>query len=739
MKCYLIQKLATTIVVVLTSFSANSTFAQITPDGSLTNNSKVTTFDNITNISGGTQAGSNLFHSFEQFSVPTGQTAYFNSSNDIQNIISRVTGQSISNIDGIIRANGTANLFLLNPNGIIFGNDAALNIGGSFIASTADSLNFADGTKFSASESQATPLLSVNVPIGLQFGKATSSIRNQSQAIGGARNFLNFSVGLAVQQGKTLALIGGDVTLEGGNLTAPGGRVELGSVAPGSFVSLNQTNRGLIFGYSGVQNFQNIKLTVGNIADSQVPSIVDTSGEPSSGSIQVQGQTVELTGNGKRVSLLAANLGNQDGGDITINAQRFFVRDAAQVLTSTFGAGAAGNLTINAVESVKISGNNKSRFGIILPSLLFSATFAAGKAGNITINTRNFLVNAGARVSTESNGISSTAKKQFIPATGSGGNLTINASESIELVGDLGISSNQNTALEAGTNSFGNAGNLSLITQKFTITDGASATVSSSILQQVGSIEINFVGDTNKLGNAGNMQIIANDILLDNQASLKGETTTGQGNINIEASNLILRRNSNITTNATGDNAIGGNININTDNLVAFPREDSNISASSADFRGGNIIINADAIFGFQFQQQSTAFSNITASGKNSSLNGTVQINLEAVNPSSELVKLQDIPIDPSRLVVQECPIKPGSSFTITGRGGLPPLPNEPLRSNQTAIINWVTPRQQQAIANQPPKSPTPKLQEAEGWIKTPDGQIFLVANSREATPCGKK
>ena len=121
------------------SLICNSVIAQVTPDGTTNTTVNPNGSNNFT-IENGDRAGGNLFHSFDQFSVPNGGSAIFNNPTDISNILSRVTGGNISNIDGLIQANGSANLFLVNPAGILFGNNARLAIGGSFFGTTADSM-----------------------------------------------------------------------------------------------------------------------------------------------------------------------------------------------------------------------------------------------------------------------------------------------------------------------------------------------------------------------------------------------------------------------------------------------------------------------------------------------------------------------------------------------------------------------------------------------------------------------
>ncbi len=158
----------------LTSGIVLPAYSQVTSDN--TNNTTVNQSNNNFNIINGIEKGNNLFHSFKEFSIPTGGSAVFDNSTSVVNIINRVTGGNISNIDGLIKANGNANLFLINPAGIVFGENASLKIGGSFLGSTAESVLFADGFEFSAVNPQSTALLKVTVPLGLQMGQNSGVI-----------------------------------------------------------------------------------------------------------------------------------------------------------------------------------------------------------------------------------------------------------------------------------------------------------------------------------------------------------------------------------------------------------------------------------------------------------------------------------------------------------------------------------------------------------------------------------
>jgi filamentous hemagglutinin family protein len=173
----------------------------------------------VVEINGGAIRGANLFHSFLEFNIAAGQEAYFISPNaNIQNILARVTGGNRSQILGKLGVLGSnANLFLINPNGIIFGQGSQLAVGGSFVATTANAIAFGNQGFFSVSTPNLPPLLTVN-PSAFLFNQiGAKPITHQSS--------------LQVPQGRSLLLLGGDVGINGGVLLAPGGRIELGGLA----------------------------------------------------------------------------------------------------------------------------------------------------------------------------------------------------------------------------------------------------------------------------------------------------------------------------------------------------------------------------------------------------------------------------------------------------------------------------------------------------------------------------
>jgi filamentous hemagglutinin family protein len=695
---------------------------QIASDGTLPTN--VTTSDNHNfTISGGSQVGGNLFHSFRELSVPTGGSAVFQNGTDVQNIISRVTGSSISNIDGSLKANGTANLFLLNPNGIIFGPNAELNIGGSFVASTANSLKFADGSEFSATNASAPPLLTLNVPVGLQYGLSPGRIVNQSK------------FGLQVPLSKTLALVGGEVALEGGNLNAPGGRIEVGSVASNSLIHLNSTNKGLDLSYEGVQNFQDIHLSQRAVIDVSDPSLLVGSGD-----IQVQGRHVTLT-DGSQISsitggsisagtvevtasesveligtsaddfatnLNTVTLGDGNAGDLKIKTGQLIIRDGAIVTTGSVSQrqnpssvkGRGGNLSVDASESVEVSGRSASGG----PSLLTVETQTDGDAGKLEITTGRLIIRDGAEVSAAT----------YFGGAGQGGTLNVAASKSVEVIG-TGIGREGQlvpSTLRAASEGAGNAGDLTIATGKLTVRDGAEVTVSGM-----------------RSGAAGNLEVRANSIKLDNSGSLRAETAAGdRGSITLLTRDLQLRHGSAINTNASGA-ATGGNITINTDTLVAL--EDSDITANAIQGQGGNIQINAQGAF-------LSSDSEITASSQRG-INGTVEIRTPDIGIGSSVTQLEGNFVAPEQVIAGSCLTRRNAqqgSFTVTGTGGLPRNPYDSIQGEYKVSDVQGLPE----VAQQPTASPSPKpqasianhwkqgdpIQEAQGMTVTENGRIIV-------------
>jgi filamentous hemagglutinin family protein len=728
------------------SFSAIA-YGQVIPDRTLGDRNSVITPNAetrngrpIDRIDGGAVRGSNLFHSFQRFDINSGQSIYFANPSGIANIFSRITGGNTSNIDGVLGVLGNANLFLLNPNGIIFGANARLDVGGSFVASTASSIKFNDGVEFSAIAPQSPPLLAINVPTGLQFGNNAATIVNRSQA--------DF-VGLQVSTGKTLALVGGDLEIEGGFLTAERGRIELGSVAPSSLVSLTPIAQGWLLGYQDVRNFQDIKLSQ--------EAFVDASGI-GGGNIQVQGrrllvtegatieaktlgslpggniqintsESIEVIGNsGSFNSGIAATVcaseavctgASGNGGDIRLTTGRLSVRDGALITTNTFGSGKAGNLTVKADEILLVGTNaNKDQ-----ASGLFASSDSTGDSGNLIIEAQRLSILDGAiaQVTTFS--------------SGRAGDLIVNANL-IELIGSYRDGS-ENTTISGGLkasadiNSTGNGGNLTIDTGRLTILDGAEAQSSTlgsgragtvvvkatesvelagrtfdnqfasairtaSGLEGVTTAATGQAGDvsieTPKLtvrdgaeirvsavgtGAAGNLNIQANLVRLDDRGTLRAETRAGdRGNINLQARDSLQILRNSDITANAFGTATGGNVFINAATLAALQNGD--ITANAEEAFGGRVIVNAPQGY------FNTSDSVITASSAlGAQFSGTVEIQTPDIDASKGLVTLSLDPVDVSKLIAQRCLAdRRGNEFIITGRGGLPTSPGNVLSPN---------------------------------------------------------
>ncbi|MBD3884849.1 filamentous hemagglutinin N-terminal domain-containing protein [Phormidium tenue FACHB-886] len=437
-----------------------------------------------------------------------------------------------------------------------------------------------------------------------------------------------------------------------------------------------------------------------------VTSTLDASGRGRGGNIEITGRSLSVLNNAQ---LSASTAGNGNAGNLTIRADTVRLSSGGRLLATTSSRGRAGNITVRTPD-LQLSGSTSG---------LFAGTSSAGDAGNLSIQPHGN--GQRVRVNLQDNAQISASTT----SSGRGGQLTIAAPESIILSGNGSV-------IAAGTGGSGNGGNLSLQTGTLNIQNQAEVTVSSS-----------------GTGQAGSLFVDANRILLNNGGSIRADTSGGGGNINLRSPFILLRNGSNITTNAIGSNIPGGNITIDTQFLVAVPNENSNISANSEDFRGGNITINAVSLFGIQSSLTSSRLSDITATGATAALRGAIDVTTAGIDPTSGLVALPTGLVNASQLIAQGCPANENNSFVITGRGGLPPTPEQQLDDARWGDRRRLTVPQQinaegddsnqhsdgsSQTLSEETRSSNPPIVEATSWQTTDHGEILLVASTLNPT-----
>jgi filamentous hemagglutinin family protein len=617
-------------------FFPHQSVAQIIPDGSLGNeNSLVIREQLIKNlpsdlIEGGTTRGNNLFHSFTEFNINQGRGAYFTNPTGIKNILTRVTGNNISQIFGTLGVLGNANLFFLNPHGIIFGPQAALDLNGSFLATTAESILF-DNYQFSASNPQAPPLLTINIPLGLRFRNNPGDINITNTS----------SLNLAPRQ--TLTFVGGNVSIALSLIDSPGTQIELGSLAAAGVVTLNEDlslsfpenvvrgditlENGTLVNVQGADG-GSITIDAGNVAILSESTLL-AGIKQASGTSESQAGDIIINSTGKvtvdDLSLIANSVGeptvilllddfsdflNQtkgNGGKIEIDSQSLSLSNNSIISTVTLGEGNAGEIKIT-TDSLSVH-----------DSIIAAQTFGNGNTNNINVNNANTIILDGFF----SSGNISIGAGLFNNVNGGGvgkggdiklaniGSLWLNNSAAINTttlgIGDAGavIIEAQTVSLNLSSDIFttvaetgvGNSGGIVIDTTSLSLTNGAV-------------INANTFGQ----GNAGQIRITASEGLTvdgeDSQGFFSGVFSrvenTGLGNsggIVIDTTSLALTNGAAISASTFGQGN-AGQIRITASEGLTVDGEDSQGGSSGlfsavADTAAGNsggILINTNSL-----------------------------------------------------------------------------------------------------------------------------------------------
>jgi filamentous hemagglutinin family protein len=585
-------------------------------------------------------------------------TAFFNNALTVQNIISRVTGGQFSDINGIIQANGTANLFLINPSGIVFGPNASLDIGGSFFASTADSINFADGGIFSAADPTNGTILSFNVPLGVQMGTNPGDIIIQGSGNSLALDPRNFEIfrgfrppGLAVKPGQTLTLVGGNIQLEGGNLTAEQGRIRLGSFSNGQinltdaegkpkFTNVNSINYGDIrfirassADVSG-NGSGNVEISGKNLILAQGSVILaETLGNGSGGQVNITTtESIQASGvkppfvppfglaifSGIFTEVASSSANNAQGGNMTLETGQLVVTNGAQIGVNTFGPGQAGQLKIDANSVLLSSGSPLGPSGIFVA--VAPGPLASGQGGILKLTANQLQMTSGAQIFGGTFGAGNAP-----PASEAH---QINVRE-IDISGNAPNGSPTGILMNVETDATGQGGNLNLEANTLQLTDGGqissvtfgsgnagilnikantinvvggTQTTPSGIFSGVGGFNVTSSGNP-ITGNGGNIQVQANGITLTDGGVISASTSSlgNSGTVTVKAQNIEVSGGT-----AQGASGIfstvlpnaqgqGGQVTLETNTLTMT--DGGQIAVSTAGFgRGGNLSVTAESV-----------------------------------------------------------------------------------------------------------------------------------------------
>ena len=672
---------------------------------------------NVYGITGGKPVGNNLYHSFAQFNVGTGDVAQFQTSTPfpnttLSNILARVTGGNPSSIFGTIDSvtyYPGANLFLMNPHGIIFGPNATLNVGGSVAFTTANYLRLTDNARFEAIPGTQDVLLSASSvasfgflgsnPAAISVQGSTLSVQTgQSlQLVGGSHGFTYMNPDTGAR-----ASMSGGVTMTGGRLSAPGGQIGIASLAsPGEIFYRTMvagpnihgetfTDQGPISMSGGAtinvsgNGGGTIRIRSGEFIMENAFLVANTTGSsdgiPVAISLDVVGD-IALT---NRSAISAQTLDTGRGGNMEITSANLSLSGGSRIGTQTSGTGQAGDITITVsditslvgtdnlgdpsrIESVTIASGTSGSIDLVasrvtLDNRAHIRTQASGDgpAGDITLHVGNLRANNGSRIE--------SAGSESAPS----GNIRITAADTITLSGQFDESNK--SGIEIKNEGFGGTGIIALDTNNLVMSDGARV----------------FHNTSFSLATPENPQLSVhahNSITMTTGSEIRVFNFGGDaGALNLSAQTINLSDSARVTTDAFVDGN-GGDINITAGQSVTL-NNGSSISASSTGLgNAGNISINA----GQQFEMRNSSVKTeaAQASGGNIDIRAVDRVRLVNSSISTSVIGGSggggNITIDPNVVVLQNSQV---IAQAIQGNGGNITITTPLFLADSTSLVS---------------------------------------------------
>ena len=520
------------------------------------------------NITGGTRAGSNLFHSFGEFSVPSSTIANFlnESGSTTANILGRVTGGNVSNILGTIQTTGfgSANVFLMNPAGIVFGPTASLNIGGSVTFTTADYLRLGENGRFNSIPNATSDALLSSAPVAA-YGFLRSS--PGSISVHGSQ--------LTVSERQRISLFGGNISVESGqlesgiiqpaHLSAPNGHINLAATqSPGE----------LLQDFTAAPNTNGTSFTSYGSAHLTPGSIVDFS-QTGNGSISIRGGQLVLDIHNSVLDTTIA----PSPSIVAPNQDTILLAPGSSVVSRTFSADRSPDIQLVA-DRLQFIGNADPRSlrpkGP--PVTVLARTNGSGDAGNVTLRTSGNLelmnyvqIDSSAGLSPDGTALSS------VLAPGNAGNVDLTSTQ-----GNIRMTGFATVATSQAGNSSGTAGTVTASAPEGEILlDGANLfTFASSPTRGGGQVTVtardlrmmNFglmsTDNESQFKQGGITVTLSGNLEVTTGSAISAFSVSGApaGDITLTAKDVVVTQDS-IVNNAAFASGAGGHLKIVTDTL----------------------------------------------------------------------------------------------------------------------------------------------------------------------------